>query len=70
MPGHLAGLAQRLLEVAGHDLEPAQVEPELREPPPLVVAQGPVPPLDRLDQLPLVLVAIRDAVPGRQLAAQ
>src|SRR5438309_1851415 len=43
--GRLAGLAQRVLEVARHDLQPAQVEPELREPPPLVVAQGAIPPL-------------------------
>ncbi len=68
--GRLAGVGQRGLEIAGHDLQPADVEPELREPPPLVVAQGPIPPLDLLDQPPLVLVAVRDAVPERQLPAQ
>ena len=41
MPGRLAGLAQRVLEIASHDFEPAHVEPELREPSPLVALGAP-----------------------------
>jgi hypothetical protein len=56
--GGLASGGQGTGEVARHDLEPSDVEPELREPPPLITSEGLVSPLDLLDQRPLVLVAV------------
>ncbi len=66
----LAGVGERLGEIAGHDLQPADVEPELRKLPPLIVTQGPIPPLHFPDQPPLVVVAVRDTVPDGQLPVQ
>jgi hypothetical protein len=68
--GRLAGVGQSGGEIAGHDLQPADVEPELRELPPLIVAQGPIPPLHLLDQPPLVVIPVRDTVADGQVPVQ
>ena len=67
--GRLARIAERLVVMASDNFQVAQVEAELRETPPLAVAQGPVAPFHFLDQGSLLLVAVGKAVAGRQLVA-